>query len=344
MASDPPMRIIIAKTPAPGWVGGFSSSKPQFAYPHPDLSALPLLHNMDNIRLLDRQLDVLWPEFSWETVPGQPDSRCFQMFAPDISRAGYDKTGRVYSIICPQQGVYTQTLGDLNIEVTVINQRGWVDETVTDRDYDLVAADMTVSAQIWFGPAAKDEVWYKIFEAIMTAARLPFPLDKANAIQLNLHQVGDPDKPTISIRSGISDAFASPDSRRHEEDAWAVANVAVQIGSIVPRHNEMVDDFNALIMDIFNLATGNLLAQGNILTWNVWVDAPTIVDQAEWKAHAEKWRHSIDTGHGSPDGPGTPPRYYDGTPFELIDALENELELIKAWLEKHAPWPFALGG
>lgn len=98
-------------------------------------------------------------------------------------------------------------------------------------------------------------------------------------------------------------------------------------------------------MAIFNLATGNLLAQGNILTWNVWVDAPTIVNQAEWKAHAEKWRHSIDTGHGSPDGPGSLPRYCDGTPFEPIDAvLEKELDLIKAWLKKHAPWLSALAG
>jgi hypothetical protein len=344
MASDVPWKIIIAKTPAPGWVGGFSTSKPKFAYPHPDLSSLPMLCNMDNIRLLERQLDVLWPQFSWETEPGNPSSRCFSMFAPDISRAGYDKTGRVYSIICPQEGIYTQTLGDLNVEVTVTGQRGWVDESVTDRDYDLIAADMTLSIQVWFGPAAKDKVWYKILEAIMTAACQPFPLDKANAIQINLHHVGDPEQQIVAVRSGISDAFASPDFARHEKDAWAVANVAVQIGPILPRHNEMVDDFNALIMDIFNLTTGNLLAQGNVLTWNVWVDAPTIVNQAEWKAHAEKWRHSIDTGHGSPDGPGSPPRYYDGTFFEPIDALENELALIWAWLKKHAPWLSALAG
>jgi hypothetical protein len=345
MASDPPMKIIIAKTPAPGWVGGFSTSKPQFAYPDPDLSSLPLLHNMDNIRLLDRQLDVLWPEFSWETVPGDPASRCFQMFAPDISRAGYDKAGRVYSIICPQQGAYTKTLGDLNVEVTVTSQRGWVDESVIERDYDLVAADMNVSAQIWFGPAAKNKAAYKLLEFIMNEEGLPFPLDKANAIQLNLHHVGDPDKPTISVRSGISHAFASPDFARHEEDAWAVANVAVQIGSIVPRNNEKVDDFNAMIMDIFNLGSGNLLTEGNVLTWNVWVDAPTIVDQAEWKAHAEKWRHSIDTGHGSPDGAGSPPRYCDGTSFKPVDALlEKELDLIRAWLKKHFPLLSVLAG
>ncbi len=332
MASDPLMRIINRKTPAPGWVGGFSTSDPQYAYPEPNLTALPMLHNMDNIRHLHRQLDVLWPEFSWETKPGDPSSRCYSRFAPDISRAGYNKYGRIYSIICPQQGIYTKHLGDLNIEVTVTSNRGWVDETVADREYDLLAADMTVSAQVWFGPTAKDKYLYQVLEQILAFADLPFPLDKANAIQLDLHHVGDPGKPIISIRSGATTDFPIPERATHTEEAWAVANVAVQIGAIKPTGTPLVDDFNAMVMDIFNLVTGNLLSQGNVLTWNVWVDAPGPVDQAEWKAHAEKWRHSIDTGHGSPDGNATKPQYFDGTYFE--PEIEKELDLIKAWLRK----------
>lgn len=340
MATSP---IIPSKTPAPGWVGGFSTSNPKFAYPDPDLSSLPMLDNMANIPMLQRQLDVLWPEFSWETVIGDPSSRCFQMFAPDISRAGYDNAGRVYSIICPQQGAYSPTLGDLNIEVTVTAQRGWVDEAATDLDYDLVAADMTVTGKIWFGPSAKNMRAYKLLKMILEVENLPFPVDKANAIQVTLHHVGDPTQPIISVRSGINRDFPNPDFARHEAVAWAVANVAVQIGPILPRNNAMVDDFNAMVMAIFNLASGSLLQLGNVLTWNVWLDAPTIVDQAEWKAHAEKWRQSLDTGHGSPDGPGTPPRYFDGTNFHPIDAiLEKEWDLIKAWVKKHVGWLSAL--
>jgi hypothetical protein len=338
-----PYPIIPSKTPAPGWVGGFSTSNPKFAYPHPDLSPLPMLDNMANIPLLDRQLDVLWPEFSWETVIGDKTSRCFQMFAPDISRAGYDKAGRIYSIICPQQGAYSETLGDLNIEVTVNTQRGWVNESAPDLDCDMVAADMNVTGKIWFGPSAKDKLLYKLLEMILKHENLPFPLDKKNAIQVTLHHVGDPDQPIISVRSGISRAFDSPPFACHEKDAWAVANVAVEIGPILPRHNAMVDDFNAMVMAIFNLASGNLLSPGNILTWNVWVNAPTIVDRAEWAGHAEYWRHSLDTGHGSPDGEGHPPRYFDGTPFKPIDAvIQHEWDLIKAWIKKHVPWLSAL--
>jgi hypothetical protein len=336
MASSP---IIPSKTPAPGWVGGFSTSNPKFAYPDPDLSSLPMLDNMANIPLLQRQLDVLWPEFSWETVIGDPSSRCYQMFAPDISRAGYDNAGRVYSIICPQQGAYSPTLGDLNIEVTVTGNRGWVNEAATDLDDDLVAADMTVTGKIWFGPAARDRKLYKLLKLILEHENLPFPYDKANAIQVTLHRVGDPTQPIISIRSGINGDFPNPCFATHEAEAWAVANVAVQIGPILSRNNAMVDDFNAMIMAIFNLASGNLLTPGNVLTWNVWLDAPTIVDQAEWKAHAEIWRHSIDTGHVTPDGPGTAPRYFDGTDFNPIDAIvEEEWDLIKAWVKKHVGW------
>ena len=98
-------------TPAPGWIGGFEESNTLFAYPAPNLNSLPVLDNMANIDKLQRQQKVMWPEFSWETIVGEPDSRCFQMFAPDISRLGYTDEGRIYSIICPQQGFYSPTFG-----------------------------------------------------------------------------------------------------------------------------------------------------------------------------------------------------------------------------------------
>src|SRR5213075_2181214 len=130
----------------PGWIGGFAESDPAFKYPTPDLSSLEMLDNMANINLLQRQWPVEWPEFSWETQKGQADpKRCFQMFAPYISRLGYTDTGRVYSIICPQQGVCHLKMGCMNVEVTVTGQRGWVNETTRE-----MAADMKVMGQIWF--------------------------------------------------------------------------------------------------------------------------------------------------------------------------------------------------
>jgi hypothetical protein len=316
----------------PGWIGGFAQSNPHFAYPDPDLSSLPMLRNMDNINLLQRQQAAIWPEFSWETVPGDPTSRCFQMFAPDISRLGYTDTGRVYSIICPQQGACSPSLGCLNIEVSVTSQRGWADETTR-----LLAADMTVEGKIWFSPSALQNPLVKFFWMLFADSNLPFPSKKANAIIVNLHKFKDPMQPILPVRSGETTRFKSPDFAIHPQ-AFAVANVEVEIGPIATTGKAIVDEFNALVMDAFNLASGNLLYPGNVLTWNVWVVDPALVDKTEWKDHAEKWRDSIDADHGSPDGPGTAPRYFDGTPFKAIDAVvQAEFDKLIAWLKKHLP-------
>ncbi|MDE5090066.1 MAG: hypothetical protein O4805_24260, partial [Trichodesmium sp. St16_bin2-tuft] len=101
--SEDKLREEVEEVAVDGWVGGFEQSNPAFAYPNPDLSSLDFLDNMDNIKLLQRQQKVLWPEFSWKTEPDKEDGkRCYRMFAPDISRLGYTNEGRIYSIICPQ--------------------------------------------------------------------------------------------------------------------------------------------------------------------------------------------------------------------------------------------------
>jgi len=315
----------------PGWVGGFAESNPAFAYPNPDLTSLPMLGNMANIDLLQRQQGVEWPEFSWETEKGQADpKRCFQMFAPYISRLGYTDTGRVYSIICPQQGVCQTKIGCMNVEVTVTGQRGWVNETTRE-----VAADMTVMGQIWFSPFADEDFIFQVLWDSFKNSPLPFPKDKANSIKVTTHMSGNPDQPIFPVRRGQTDLFKSPDFAIHNE-AWAVANVEVEIGPIKKTNNDLVDEFNQLVMDVFNMASGNMLQPGNLLSWNVWFTAPKLVDQEEWRTHAERWRKSIDEGHGSPDGPGTIARYFDGTPFSAVEKLiEDKIEDIIDWIWEH---------
>ena len=316
--------------PVPGWIGGFEASNPAFAYPTPDLSSLPLLDNMDNIDRLQRQQKVLWPEFSWETLPGQPDSRCYQMFAPDISRLGYTDTGRVYSIICPQQGACSPSLGCMNVEVTVTGQRGWSDEPSRT-----LAADMSVEGVIWFGPSARENPLMRLLWHHFENESQPFPFDKAHAIKVTTHLLGDPAQPIFPLRTGQSDGFPIPAFAQHPE-AWAVGHLGVQIGDIKKTGDAKVDAFNALVMELFNAASGNMLKAGNLLTWNVWFAAPELVDQAEWRAHALKWRTSIDADHGSPDGPGTSPRYFDGRTFEPGEELVvEEREKILDYLKNH---------
>jgi hypothetical protein len=297
------------------WVGGFRESNKAFDYSPPDLSSLPVLHNLDNIDKLDRMQVVKWPEFSWLTKPPDNSSRCYQTFATNISRLGYTKEGRVYSIICPQQGVGTDRLGNLNVEVSVTGQRGWVDEP-----NKTLAADMSVTGLIWFSPGAKQNSLVKRLAPIMSRLG-PFPFEKEHAINVTTHRRGRPNQPLFPLLNGTNEkTIAMPEFAEHWADkAYGVGTLDVQIGAIKKQEKgfarAVVNTFNQLVIDVFNLASGNLLKDGNVLSWNVWFTKPEVVNQTEWGEHAEKWRTSLEVDHVSPDGDASPVKYYNGTTF-----------------------------
>ena len=301
----------------PGWVGGFAESNPAFAYPDPDLSSLPIQDNMDNIPKIRRQQAVYWPEFSWQTKPGDEESRCFQMFAHDISRLGYDDTGRVWSIICPQQGFCVPDFACLNVEVTVTGQRGWADERNM-----LMAADMSVDGTIWFSPSSHASWFVKTAWKLFNEKGLPFPSTKENAMKVTTHAVGEPDQPLFKLRSGQTQLFNAPEFAKHPE-AWDVSNLSVQIGPLRPTGNDAADRFNQKVLDIFNIGSGNMLVLNNVLTWDVWFTAPEFVDTQEWATHAARWRKAIQADHGPQSSPA---RYADGTEFSVVDNIEKEIK------------------
>lgn len=329
--TDDKLRKLINPTPVDGWVGGFAQVKPEFAYPNPNLDALVLQDNMVNIDKLVRQQKVVWPEFSWETEQGNKDSRCYQMFAPDISRLGYNSLGRVFSIVCPQQGASSPTLGSFNVEVTVTGNRGWADETTKE-----IAADMSVAGKIWFAPSAHENKFVKLIGEYFKKHNLPFPFSKSNAIVIPTSLKGDVGQPMFPLTKGASSDFPIPDFAKHEGISWSLAHLDVQIGGVEPTGVKVVDDFNQLILDLFNIASGNMLQKGNTLSWNVWFTAPELVNQQEWQDHAEKWRKSIDVDNMSPDGPGGKARYFDGTPFSpLKGILTEELPKVVTFIKEH---------
>ncbi|MFT6448059.1 MAG: hypothetical protein ACJAW8_000402 [Oleispira sp.] len=253
------------------------------------------------------------------------------MFAPDISRLGYNDQGRVFSIICPQQGTYSPSFGTLNVEVTVTGQRGWVNEATKE-----IAGDMSVVGKIWFSPSAHQKEKVKLIWDLFKDSKLPFPFEKSRAIRVSTHKPGNPQEPIFPLRKGETTNFDIPSFAKHTEEAWGVANLGVEIGPIIKVNNPMVDEFNELVMDIFNLGSGNMLQKSNVLTWDVWFTPPELVNVEEWRTHAERWRDSIDVDHKSPDGEGTTARYFDGTPFNPIENIEEiELEKIERFLKKH---------
>ena len=317
----------------PGWVGGFAESKPDYAYPRltPDLSDLPMLDNMANINKLTRQQKVPYPQFSWLAIPGDDNSRVYQMFAQNISRLGYTDDGRVYSIICPQQGFGTAILGTLNVEVTVTGQRGWVNEPG-----HAVYADLGVKGRIWISESSKGLSFVKQLMAKYNTKGFPF--SKANSINVTTHNPGQPWNPVFSLYNGTDPSFPHPSYALHWDKAYGVGFLNVAIGGIQLTGNDNVDQFNQIVLDIFNLASGNILKKGSTLSWNVWFAEPELVDHKEWSEHAQKWRDSIDVNHTSPTGEGSTQTYFDGRAFKpLRSAFAQECKLLQSFLMSGIP-------
>ncbi|SFF08061.1 hypothetical protein SAMN05518672_115107 [Chitinophaga sp. CF118] len=305
-----------------GWIGGFSTTFPEQPYPKSELlSSLPFEGNMDNIPNINRMLRAKWPEFSWEVTKGDPTTRKYQMFAPDISRLGYDNTGKVWSIICPQQGIYFPTLGaTLNVEVTVTGNRGWINELASVED--LFAADIKIQPTIWFSPDSVDSwLWQQLLK-LNNKWSDKLPLSKLKGIRISTSN-GDNTNDIIQVRMGEYPDYPFPERANHwNEYAWAVANLAVTIGSINSTSDSNVDTFNSKVMELFNLGSGNLLQENNILIWNLWAGSPELVNQDEWENHANYWRHSIDVNHRPPEGEGTNITNFNGEQFKA-----NEIDL-----------------
>lgn len=303
-----------------GWIGGFSTQPPEQPYPNSQLlSSLPFEGNMNNIPGINRMLRAKWPEFSWEVTKGDPATRMYQMFAPDISRLGYDNTGRVWSIICPQQGVYFPTLGvTLNVEVTVAGNRGWMNELASKEE--LFAADVKIRPTIWFSTDnVKGWFWQQLL-TLNSKWSNKLPLSKEQGIRISTsNEEGTND--IIEVRMGEYPDYPFPARASHWDDyAWTVANLAVKIGGIDSTSDSYVNEFNSWVMELFNLGSGNLLQENNTLIWNLWAGSPELVNQEEWTHHANYWRRSIEVNHLPPEGEGTSITDINGNPFQISQA------------------------
>ena len=194
---------------------------------------------------------------------------------------------------------------------------------------------MVVKPHIWFSSSANQSAYGKLFwgafELLNKLHHLP--INKNQAIIVDTHRtekmdhVEDPEVIFVRDKLYKPDGLVHlPSFTLHNNEAWNYANLEVGIGDIASTGDDFVDNFNQLVMNLFNIGSGNLLQPGNILAWNVWVDAPTLVDQTEWRNHAQFWRTSIDVDHCSPDGNGSKVRYADGTEFTVeLELLDNTL-------------------
>jgi len=312
-----------------GWKGGFRDANPDYSYQvvQPDLSDLPIMGNLENIDKITRMQRIFWPQFSWQAIPGDESSRLYEMFASDISRIGYDDDGRIWSIVCPQRGRFIPGVGTVFLEVTVTGVRGWVDEP-TNSAY----ADIGVIGIIWI-EADENPVVKFIADAF---DEVLFPFSKENAVKVRGHTVGKPYEEYWPMTNGTDPLFFHPQFAQHWDEAFSVYNLQVEIGDQILTGVKMVDDFNAMIIELFNSASGNILMKGQKVAWNVWANEPELVDTEEWTEHAKKWKDSIKVEHTYLTGePPAHPQYFDGREFKPELDLEDTLNLVKEYVEEN---------
>jgi hypothetical protein len=202
----------------------------------------------------------------------------------------------------------------MNLEVTVTGNRGWADEATKE-----LAADIGVEAKIWFSQKGSflRRLVTKIEKDMLGEEYSFFPSSKENAIRIRTFRPGFPDQPVFPLQKGPCRGFELPAFAKHEEISWDSGHLGVGIGSPIKTGCSKIDKFNQTLLDLFNANAGNMLKENNVLTWNVWFTAPEIVDEQEWRDHADKWRQSVDANHDAPGGSGTIPRYLDGTPLKV---------------------------
>jgi len=331
----PNAKTTITPTTSSGlsaYEGGFKDTNPDFAYvnPKPDLSGLEITKNLDNIDKITRMQKIYWPQFSWLAVPGDESTRLYDLFAKDISRLGYDDSGRIWSLICPQRGKSVPILGTVMLEVTVTGVRGWVDEATRS-----CAADVGVEGVLWIEP--DDNPFAELFGPLLN--KYGFPFSKKTAAKAKGHAVGKPYEEFWPMRNGTDPLFFHPESMQHWDEAFSVYHLQVEIGDQIMTGSSIVDDFNTLLIDAFNLVTGNILKKGQKVAWNVWANEPEDVDTEEWQGHADRWFESITVNHTYPTTKYLDaPTYFDGTEFEPLadgDGIVYVLDELKGFVGKH---------
>mmetsp|Transcript_50101 Transcript_50101/g.103147 ORF Transcript_50101/g.103147 Transcript_50101/m.103147 type:complete len:401 (+) Transcript_50101:357-1559(+) len=321
--------------PLPPWKGGHKESYPDWSYPvaKPDMSGEEMLKNLDNIDKITRCQKILWPEFSWLSRIGDESSRVYVCFAQDVSRIGYDDEGKIWSLVCPQRGISLATFGTAFVEVTVTGVRGWVDE-----ENRSCYADISVEGNMWIEPQLGNplvKAFAEVFNKIAPGA--PFPFSKEHAVKVDAHQVGKPYEKIWPMTNGTDPSIFQPLAHRHYDDgAYTAYHLEVEMGKRLSKGRPLVDLFDQLVLDLFNMASGDILQDGQTVSWNVWPTTPEGVDTKEWEGHAEKWFNSMHYKHQYPDGNSINKRelsYADGSPFESKAELRVAIDKIEQFVE-----------
>ena len=321
----------------------------------PGVGSLVSLHNTTNFDRITRQMKVFWPEFNWSNKgdnmyprwDGTPrqiknNIRIHKMFAKDISRVAYDDTGKIYNIICPQVGSVIQNVGIFNLEVTVTEVKGWIDETELDKvDGKWIDGYIVVKGKVWISHP------HKSLKFIMDACEsigMDFPSSKSNAIVINTY---DPvtNKKELRITPGYSPYIGEiPDFTKHElvnnqpirEQARNVCYLTAMAHEFEKGHSISYNNICQIIMELYWLGSNNVMKPGSGLTWNINAAGPFPVDINEYTEHNSYWRKSLENSMAFTQPQSDDRVLINGKEMIFNDEIQNE-KRIKYYLSDIVP-------
>ena len=192
--------------------------------------------------------------------------------------------------------------------------------------------DLEVTGNVWLSPGGVTNPLFRALKAFCDFAGFPLPLSKDSAVRVPTFSASNPTNPIFWILPELSPRYQNPDFASHPE-VWKTAHIDVWIGEPIKTNSVVVDDFNALLIELLNAGTGNILKAGKVLSWNLFLLKPRLVDPTEWTDHARKWRDSIDSGANTHQGSDVF-RFAAGTRLQPNIAAYEE-EQVKASLRKH---------
>jgi len=234
---------------------------------------------------------AIYPEFTWLPESGLEADRLYTMFDPDISRIGYDTTGDVKSVICPQWGTCSSLLGCLNVEVTVTHVRGWINPYTLETVFDI-----KVEGKIWLNYT--DSTVLPLLSTLIElagASGYTFPDSKANAIIIPM---GGVDGQDFIRATNIS--LASFDKHPNDQLVELIVDVSVKIGSpSTTGLNSTEIWIQNQIVDIVNSASDGMWIADSVLEWEIYTGEENMVEtqaqRDEYMNHVVLWGASLGT-------------------------------------------------
>jgi len=247
---------------------------------------LPMKGNHENDDRGQRMMRAWWPEFNWREFPQDLTNTdmVYERVNQDISRLLYTDDGEILSLICPQRGKCIKSFGCVKVEVTVSKVKGWVDEK-NKQSHGSFEGYLTIWVDKY--DIEREEHLMKLF-LDNYPDKSDLPTSKANGI---IVPYGRTDKEGSNTTHTEFRDNNNISPKLHNE-AYMVISLSAFVGKPNKTDDRKIDLVNQFLIDLSTVYTNNMFLPGQLLTWDLYLIKPEVVDKEEYMKHVEEMRVS----------------------------------------------------